>query len=293
MAENNYCFLCEEKEKLINSHITPKFVINWIKKTSITGGLRNIDIPNRRLEDGVKKKLLCKKCEIRFSKYEDHFAKKVFYPYLNGDKSFKVNELVNKFISSISWRILVSLPKKKDFKENELNGYLEIEKKLRHYLLDKIENPYDNYLFFFNDKLNFKKPTEKYFWYINRANHMYWTLSEKLAFVYFSFPKMFFVTQVNPQEYVFGGQILFDDGEGSFALDGKSNLVTKEGDIKKDGLILLPQTEEFILDISEKIIPEVTDLQHKKIEELFERNKEKIPESESFKTFIESKEKGN
>lgn len=290
-SKKNICFLCRKKRKLMVSHITPKFVTNWIKKTSITKGLRRTDNINQRLEDGVKIRLLCDECEAKFSKYESNFAEKIFYPCMKGDKSFKIDEKINKFVSSISWRILVSLVKKEELGEKELNEYLRIEKKLRDYLLDRVKNPYDNYLFFFSEKLNFKKPTKEYFWYIDRASHMYWIISEDLTFVYFSFPKMFFVTQVKPSDYSFGGKILFGDKEVGFAVDGKSNLITEKGEINKDNLTFLPQTEEFLIKMANPISSPMTDEQQEKLGSLMEKNKGRILKSESFKTFIKSKEK--
>ncbi|MCT4631371.1 MAG: hypothetical protein N4A76_01385 [Firmicutes bacterium] len=72
------CKLCNESNELELSHIIPKFVYKWIKRTSTTGGIRNSDNPNIRAQDGDKIDFLCGKCEDLFSVYEDGFRKKGF-----------------------------------------------------------------------------------------------------------------------------------------------------------------------------------------------------------------------
>lgn len=64
------CRLCNKEGILINSHIIPKFIFKWHKKSSATGYLRtNLD-PNKREQDGIKMRLLCNNCEALFNEWE-------------------------------------------------------------------------------------------------------------------------------------------------------------------------------------------------------------------------------
>jgi hypothetical protein len=55
--------------ELQESHILPSFVYRWMKETSATGYLRFGQQPNLRVQDGVKRHLLCANCEQRFNQW--------------------------------------------------------------------------------------------------------------------------------------------------------------------------------------------------------------------------------
>ena len=59
------CALCKEPKELRSSHIAPKFASKWIKKTSKTGKMRDLDY--KRIQDSLKFPLLCEDCEQRIS----------------------------------------------------------------------------------------------------------------------------------------------------------------------------------------------------------------------------------
>ncbi len=61
------CALCQEAKVLKKSHIVPKFIGKWIKKTSETGKFRDLDY--KRIQDSVKLYLLCGDCENILSIY--------------------------------------------------------------------------------------------------------------------------------------------------------------------------------------------------------------------------------
>lgn len=99
------CALCGEMSELQNSHIIPKFISDDIKRKSVTGFMRSSLNPNKRIQDGFKKYLLCVECEQRFSKVEGLFANNIFYPFRNGKENvFYYENYLNEFINSISWR---------------------------------------------------------------------------------------------------------------------------------------------------------------------------------------------
>jgi hypothetical protein len=102
------CALCGAESALLLSHIIPKFVFDWQKRTSPTY-VRRTDNPNRRVQDGQKNRLLCEGCEEMLSKWEGEFAKNVFAPLHEQDMprpSFNYREWALKFVVSVSWRVL-------------------------------------------------------------------------------------------------------------------------------------------------------------------------------------------
>ena len=73
------CRLCRcQNINLKKSHIVSKMFYNVIKKKSITGTMRMVDNPNKVVQDGLKKLLLCERCEELFSKYETYFSNCVY-----------------------------------------------------------------------------------------------------------------------------------------------------------------------------------------------------------------------
>jgi hypothetical protein len=105
MSINN-CRLCGSPQT-VNSHIIPKFIIRWMNKTG-TGRLRQLVSPNIPVQDGLVKKLLCSKCEVRFSKAERYFANKMFFPVADSNQSeIEYDHNIKYFIISALWRILI------------------------------------------------------------------------------------------------------------------------------------------------------------------------------------------
>ena len=74
------CRLCQKHEALEDSHIIPAMAHRAMKKKSPTPFFRRPTEPNRRMQDGVKCKLLCPKCEDMFSMWETPFSNQIFQP---------------------------------------------------------------------------------------------------------------------------------------------------------------------------------------------------------------------
>lgn len=99
------CALCEKDERDEKSHIVPRFIYKWLKKTSGTGHLRAAHEPNNRIQDGFKYPLLCRSCEDDFSKYETKFSQQIFYPLIHSQLTSTVyDEHLLKFGVSLVWR---------------------------------------------------------------------------------------------------------------------------------------------------------------------------------------------
>lgn len=117
------CKLCKNTKELELSHFIPKFIGRWIKKTSITGYLREHNEVNKRAQDIAKEYWLCSDCEGLFSKWETKFANKVFYPFVDGNKSVaNYQEWLSKFCASLSWRTLTYI-RSKNTTENKSVEY--------------------------------------------------------------------------------------------------------------------------------------------------------------------------
>lgn len=150
------CRLCQKEKPLEVSHIIPKFVFKYHKKTSPTGNIRSTKNPNLIARDGEKLPFFCSDCEGVFSKWETRFATDIFHPYQNKLKSkFEYNDWLYKYLASVSFRVLLYVyedcdlqyfsPKMKDHAKiainslrNFLNGTSEHAGEQRQllYLLD-------------------------------------------------------------------------------------------------------------------------------------------------------------
>ena len=101
------CKLCYEDKELQNSHIIPKFVYNWMKQTG-TGRFRQGLNINKPIQDGIKEFLLCRDCELKFSKREDWFKKIVFSSFIDkGVTTFYPSDNLKYFAVSLLWRVLI------------------------------------------------------------------------------------------------------------------------------------------------------------------------------------------
>lgn len=154
------CALCKNKTTLKESHIIPKFVTEWIKKTGITGFLRKSENEyKRREQDGFKKYLLCENCEGLFSKSEKKFAENIFIPYLKDNQGeFEYQEWLNYFVTSVNWRILYLelidyLNKEVDITQNNIEEITKATQELGEYLLGKRGFPsnVESHIYFLND----------------------------------------------------------------------------------------------------------------------------------------------
>ena len=101
------CALCAGSSDLQASHIVPGFVFDWLRETSATGHFRLFKSPNRRVQDGLKPRMLCRDCEQRFSSWEKKFSEECFAPINSGGvRNVAYGSWMLKFATSISWRVL-------------------------------------------------------------------------------------------------------------------------------------------------------------------------------------------
>lgn len=188
------CELHKENSELRESHIIPKFVYNWMKKTG-TGRLRQMKNINIPLQDGIKKYMLCQDCENLFSKPEKWFSENAFYPYLK-DNSFNIpnNESLKYFIISVLWRVL------KYFKDdgNNYNFKSDLDKAediWKNYLLnDNAISEYSNmHLILVDNSYFITKETDLYF---SRAVDIDIAENDQICFIYAKFSKFILIGEI-------------------------------------------------------------------------------------------------
>lgn len=100
------CKLCGSAAPLKESHIIPRFIGRWMKKTAPTPYFRYGGDMDKRTQDLGKMKLLCGDCENLFSAWETKFANEVFYPMSNGESMLWYKNWLLKFAASLTWRAI-------------------------------------------------------------------------------------------------------------------------------------------------------------------------------------------
>lgn len=132
------CKLCLKEAEFQESHVIPLFILNWIKRTSATGYIREIDDPNLRKQDCLKLKMLCSACEILISGFEGSFAKRIFYPLQKRRELKKIDygPWLKRFIVSLAWRTAVSF-RWENLSSAELSLLYDSAEDWRRYLMGK------------------------------------------------------------------------------------------------------------------------------------------------------------
>ncbi len=188
------CEFHRKEAEHCESHIIPKFAYKWMKKTG-SGRFRQLGKFNSPIQDGIKKYMLCKDCEGKFSKYEKWFNEKVFKPYINDCNFVVKNERELKyFIVSVLWKVL------KLFKDDGNNYNFKTD-------LNNAEIEWGNYLL--NDE-----PITKYknlhlvlvdsnYWieqksdlYFSRSIDIEIAESDKLCFIYAKFSRFILIGEI-------------------------------------------------------------------------------------------------
>lgn len=275
------CRLCGREADLLNSHIIPRFVIRWIKKTSATGFLRGVEDPDSRIQD-YHEDLLCEDCEMVFSDFEREFASNIFYPHINKDTAiFEYEEWLQKFVMSVSWRLIVSeLSEVDEMERYHRDAIYDAEEIWRDILDGKLSldaDPFTHHIFFLDDVVpdeTAEDLPDKWEFYINRGIDGTPVTGNRTA-IYFKFPQIICISCIQPPE----------DSE------------LKDTKIEQIGEMALPQKMgpdwgTFLVDRAEKVTSRnVSESEQEKIKERMLDNPERVAESESLKTHIKRKER--
>lgn len=203
----NKCKLCGKSGELQNSHIIPRFVIRWLKKTGPTPFLRRVVDPNTRIQDYYEK-LLCKDCEQIFSDWEGKFAAQVFYPHVRDQKKeFDYGAWLYKFILSVSWRLMVSemaVWHEEDHHKNEaVKERLETWEEVLLGEKSISEDPSRHHIFFLEETDLVKSDPEApegFELYMQRNLDGTSVYGENQIHTYFKFPRIIFFSTITPSD---------------------------------------------------------------------------------------------
>ena len=195
---NQICALCEQTKELRESHIIPKFVFRWLKKT---GGehFRKADNPNKRVNDGLKPKLLCHACEQKLGKLEDKFAREIFFPYVKKTKqNFEYDNYLFQFAVSVLWRVAhYSLPRASPHHKALVESTLADWKK---FLNSEKQLPNTNrlHIFFTSDRLvQNTQPIERFLNYWARGTDGTIASGKKTCIVYAKLARVILIGEVS------------------------------------------------------------------------------------------------
>jgi hypothetical protein len=272
------CALCGEEKELCVSHFIPKFVFNWTKRTSATGYLRPAANINKRVQDGVKEKLLCCDCEGKFSKYETYFADKIFHPYVNGEQStFEYDENLQKFIISMAWRIVKKdLEGFKKFQPEMFEYTKKAEEYWRRILLeDKTDEKYEHHLLFLGYvEDSTEELPDKFQWYTIRAIDGTLASSKQEVYLFAKLPSMIFISSIFPE---------------SIEKYWENTIINKQGKIgEKLATSKHPGFSDFLFSrVREMNKNELSPRQNEKIKETMLKDLEKVRDSKSFEVWNE------
>lgn len=276
------CKLCKKDAVLEISHFIPKFVGKWVKKTSMTGFLRENNDINKRAQDLAKEHWLCGECEDLFSTWETIFANKVFYPFVDNNKSVcHYDDWLSKFCASLSWRTLTHIRSKNshEIKSDEYWKTLDkAEEHLANYLLDKTDNlnQYEQHLFPLEriESTDFNSMPKNINRYFLRIVAMDIIGNSKNLFIYTkppSFMLLGFINVENPK------------------IMRSSRIALKSGKLSPreyhwpDGFIdYIVEKSNEITELSDQIDPK----QQAKIEEFIKNNPDKAADSKQLEAFL-------
>src|SRR5437870_2519070 len=194
------CSLCGKGKELRASHIIPKFVGKWLKKTSGTGFMVSATQASKRVQDLTILHLLCSECEQRFSKLETYFANEIFFPFHEKKaRSFAYDRRLEAFVISLCWRAIKI--RYQEFKDDQpqLSSYVDLaELDWRKFLLCERPGvtPYENHLIFFDYAEKGDGLPPRFNWYTLRAVDATLAANSKRAFSYVKLPWMIFVTSI-------------------------------------------------------------------------------------------------
>ena len=276
------CKLCKKEADLELSHFIPKFVGKWVKKTSMTGFLREKNEIDKRAQDLAKEYWLCGECEDLFSTWETLFANNVFYPFVDKEKSVSsYGEWLSKFCASLSWRTLTYIrsKNKNEIKPEEYYRTLDkAEESLSDFIQGKTDNlnQYEQHLFPLEriESTDFSGMPKNINRYFLRIVAMDIIGNSKNLFVYTKLPSFMLIGFINVEKP---------------KLMRASRIAIKSGKLSPrdyhwpDGFIdYVVEKSNEITELSDKISP----MQLTKIEEFIKNNPEKAANSKQFEAFL-------
>jgi hypothetical protein len=269
------CDLCGDLADLRDSHVIPRFVLKYIKKSGATPFMTKVDNPENRFQDHTET-LLCADCEAEFNQFERPFAGKIFHPYMRGEKQvFEYTDWLQKFIISVNWRLMISeLSSWEELRTHDCEAVRDA-KQMWGEILQRNEslnsNPYTHHMVFL-DKLDLQSNPdelpEKWEFYRDRA--VDGTVIEGSGtHYYFKFPRIAFVSCIQPP------------GMPEF----RNTQIRKSGEIGKSQSIPRDWELFFLNRVERAFEYTISDERQEQIAEWMKERPERAIKSESFKTW--------
>lgn len=282
MTKPKKCLLCGEHSTLLKGHVIPKFAVNWLKRTSATGYLRQAVKPNLPRQDTDKLRLLCPACEARFSRWEKLFAENIFVPFQeSGQKSFQYEEWFLYFAVSLAWRTVVRQPG--SLRKDKPKLAIFVEKALefwRAFLLGDSSNPgpYEHHIFFldFVASANGLDLPDKFHWYLMRSFDSTIAHSSKQVLAYTKLPSLIFWSGIEPPKV-----------EG-----WENSLISREGTMKTPQRVVQPGFGEFLFNrakIAMEEMSKVSQRQHNRIMQAALKDPERTFAPRPFEVYLADK----
>jgi SEC-C motif len=201
---NGKCRLCGKEGQLILSHLIPRFAVQWLKRTSATGFLRNLSNPAKRQQETHREYLLCATCEQVLGRDEKAFAERIFIPHQQKNKptSFTYEEWFLRFAVGLHWRALVTSD---PVPENVQKEFARAEENWRQYLLRQAPDPGPTEFHVqFVDVVENSTATlpKKINWYVARAFDAspIFTPSGNDTLFYVKLPRIIMVAFISPRD---------------------------------------------------------------------------------------------
>ncbi len=275
------CKLCLENSELRQSHFVPKFIGKWLKRTSITGCIRNSQTFNKRSQDLIKEYWLCGKCEGLFSKCEMAFANKLFYPFVDQNQLvFPYDEWLGKFCASLSWRTLTYMLSLTNGAQEspDLESLTQAQTVLRDFLLGR-----SNHLLEFEQHLfpleaieitEMNSLPDSINRYLLRAIQMNIIGNESSIVIYTKLPSFLLL-----------GLVKYHDSKSLSV----SRVALKSGVIKPDRYTIPMGVIDYMVEQADKISKRFSELppaQIQKIIDFMSENPNKVLESKAFQAVI-------
>ncbi|PHQ44027.1 hypothetical protein Z052_00915 [Halorubrum sp. C191] len=217
-----------------------------------------------------------------FSDFEREFASNIFYPHINKyEATFEYEEWLQKFVMSVSWRLIVSELSEVDGMEPyHRSAFYDAEEIWREILTGNLSlssDPFSHHIFFLNDVVpdeTAEDLPDKWEFYINRGIDGTPILGKQTA-IYFKFPQIICISCIQPPE----------DPE---IKDTKIEQTGEIGPPQEIG----PDWGTFLVNRAEKVTSrDVSESEQKKIKDRMLDDLERVAESESFETYIKKKER--
>jgi hypothetical protein len=274
-AHNTFCALCKKDPAIQESHIIPSFVYKYLKNVG-TGFLRCSQSPNRRMQDGIKTKLLCLNHENQFSKSEKLFCENFFLPFQNDQQIQGYGSWLTEFSISLFWRIAWVYQTL-----NDINHLSEKQKEIllhtftnwSEYLLGKEELNGNTEIFFFPLRFieNEGNLSNYYNRYIGSAVDIQIFRAENELFIYAKMGKVLLIGLLEKPTPGHKMGILID----------QNGVFSNESRIEFDYKLLMTISKQA--DKTSKAIGKLSKIQWDKIKKSYEDNSPNIMESDTVK----------